>query len=75
MHVLSKRVGPLLAAAILAFVIFTPMGCSLIGIRTTEEAGYALLEKDGALELREYEELVVAETQVSADYAKAGNTG
>jgi len=40
-----------------------------------EEAKYAVITKDGDLELRYYEPHIVAETIVDADFDKAGNEG
>ena len=48
------------------------VGCTVIGIRTVEEAHYEVLREDGQIEIREYEPLVVAETNVEADYKEAG---
>ncbi|MFT5121958.1 MAG: hypothetical protein ACI9TH_003910 [Kiritimatiellia bacterium] len=63
--------------ALLGFsTMFFSLGCSVFGIRTGyEEAGYAPVEKKGAFEIRDYEELVVAETFVKANYKEAGNQG
>jgi len=41
----------------------------------TEEAKYALLEKDGNFELRQYEPHIVAETMVEGDFSTVGNEG
>ena len=38
-----------------------------------EEAGYAVLEKDGDFELRHYEPHIVAETYVEGGFSKVGN--
>ncbi|MGE3166814.1 MAG: heme-binding protein [Planctomycetota bacterium] len=37
-------------------------GCSVVGIRTTEEAPYEVVIRDGHFEVRQYEPMVVAET-------------
>ena len=62
---------------IVAFVVATwlvfPVGCTAFGIRTSEEASYKVLRDHGHIELREYDELVVAETIVKADFDKAGS--
>jgi hypothetical protein len=45
----------------------------VVGIRTTEEAPYKVLTKDGRMEVRQYESLIVAETVVEANYERSGN--
>ena len=52
---------------------FFTTGCSIFGIRTSEEARYYVLAKYDQIEIREYEELVVVETDVIASYNEAGN--
>ena len=47
-------------------------GCSLVGIRTAEEASYSVVESSGDFELREYAPQVLAETRVEADFDEAG---
>jgi hypothetical protein len=47
--------------------------CSVAGVRTTEEAPYEVLTKDGRMEVRQYESLIVAETIVDAEYQRSGN--
>lgn len=41
----------------------------------TEEAKYAVLEKEGHFELRQYEPCLVAETLVEGDFDEVGNAG
>jgi len=41
----------------------------------TEEAKYAVLEKEGRFELRQYEPCIVAETLVEGDFDEVGNAG
>jgi hypothetical protein len=53
-------------------VLFFSTGCSVLGIRTVEEAGYSVLREDGRFELRQYDDLVVAQTSVNASFDKAG---
>lgn len=50
-------------------------GCSVIGVRTSEEAPYAVLLQDGDIQIREYESILVAETVIDADYASSGSIG
>ena len=62
----------LLPLALLGLGIST--GCSLFGIRGGyEEAGYHGVDTNGAIEIRDYEELVVVETVVKTNYDDAGN--
>ncbi len=63
-----------LAPIVLALLLPLQAGCSLFGIRTAEEAEYALIERDGRFELREYAPRIVAETRVDAGFDEAGNT-
>jgi len=53
-------------------VSFFTTGCSIFGIRNTEEAGYAVIDKHDQIEIREYDALVVVETFVNTDYEEAG---
>ena len=53
-------------------VSFLTTGCSFFGIRDTEEAAYAVVDKQDQIEIREYDELVVVETFVNTDYEEAG---
>ena len=61
-----RPLGTALIAAVLS-------GCSLLGIRTVEEAGYEVVETQGDIELREYAAYVAVETTVDADFEDAGN--
>lgn len=67
--------GSFSAAAVLGAICvsFFSTGCSFFGIRTTEEAGYVVVDKRDQIEIRDYEELVVVETSVNSDYEEAGN--
>ena len=47
-------------------------GCSLFGIRSTEEAPYSVLEEQGQYQIRQYESLLVATTIVDSDFDEAG---
>ncbi|MFC1875695.1 heme-binding protein [Thermodesulfobacteriota bacterium] len=65
---------PLLAAGLSAICFsFLTTGCTFFGIRTSEEASYNVIDKGDQIEIRDYEELVVVETYVNADYDEAGN--
>ena len=48
-------------------------GCSVFGIRSTEEASYVVLDDQEEFQLREYAGLVVVETTVNAEFDQAGN--
>lgn len=58
----------------LGLSVLVSSGCSLVGKRTVEEAPYKLVQKDGNFEIREYDSLIVAQTEVSASFKQAGNT-
>ena len=71
-HALFPRVSlPRLLVA--AFIILLQTGCSLVGIRSTEEPGYSVLQNEDRFEVREYEALLIAETLVDAGFDDAGN--
>jgi hypothetical protein len=53
--------------------LFFTTGCSIFGIRTSEEASYLVSAKYGNVEIREYGEFVVIETDVEASYDEAGS--
>ena len=73
----SEKLFPVRAAlprALVAVVIILlQSGCSLMGIRSTEEPNYSVLQNENRFEVREYESLVIAETLVDASFADAGN--
>jgi hypothetical protein len=50
-------------------------GCTIMGIRTTEEAPYTIETTVGDIQIRHYSPIVVAETEVEADYAASGSIG
>lgn len=47
-------------------------GCTLMGIRTSEEAPYTIVSEHGDIQIRLYPSMLVAETEVEADYAASG---
>ena len=53
--------------------VFFSTGCSVFGIRTSEEAGYRVIGEYGQFEIRDYDELVVVETDVNSPFAEAGS--
>jgi len=56
-----------------AFIILLQSGCSLVGIRSTAEPNYSVLQTEDRFEVREYETMLVAETLVDASFDDAGN--
>ena len=50
-------------------------GCTLVGIRMSEEAPYSIVSDHGDIQIRHYSPLLVAETLVDADYATSGSIG
>ena len=57
---------------IAATILLLQSGCSLVGIRSIAEPDYSVLQKEELFEVREYEQLVVAETVVDASFDDAG---
>jgi hypothetical protein len=63
-------------AGIIAFLLFPLFFLSITGnVMATEEAKYAVLEKEGHFELRQYEPCIAAETLVEGDFDEVGNAG
>lgn len=60
-------------AIALSALAVLPVGCTVFGIRTADEAGYEVLREDGDIELRRYGDLVVAETVAGGDYEQASS--
>lgn len=50
-------------------------GCSVVGIRTTEEPKFEVIESEGDFEVRQYETYLVAKTTVTADYEESTSKG
>ena len=57
---------------LIALAVILQSGCSLFGIRSTEEAAYSVLSEQGHYQIRQYESLVVATTDVDSDFDEAG---
>ncbi|MBU2644388.1 heme-binding protein [bacterium] len=58
------------------FLIITTLvlsGCSVLGIRTSEEPGFTLLREQDDIQIRQYQSLLVAETEVTADYQESSS--
>jgi len=50
-------------------------GCSVFGIRSAAEPNYQVLNDYGHIQIRQYPVLVVAQTEVSADYKNSSSQG
>lgn len=50
-------------------------GCSMVGARTSEEAPFTLLTESDNIQIRQYKDLLVAQTIIEADYANSGSIG
>ena len=63
---------PLPRSLLALVLILLQTGCSLMGIRSTEEPNYSVLQQEDRFEVRDYETLVLAETLVDASFDDAG---
>ena len=50
-------------------------GCSVFGIRSADEPSYQVLNDYGHIQIRQYPALVVAQTEVTADYKNSSSKG
>jgi hypothetical protein len=50
-------------------------GCSVFGIRTADQPDYRILNDYGHIQIRQYPALVVAQTEVAADYKNSSSQG
>jgi hypothetical protein len=50
-------------------------GCSVFGIRSADEPNYQVLNDYGHIQIRQYPALVVAQTEVTADYKNSSSKG
>ena len=50
-------------------------GCSLFGIRSADEPNYQVLNDYGHIQIRHYPALVIAQTEVNADYKNSSSQG
>jgi hypothetical protein len=48
-------------------------GCSVFGIMSVEEAGYDVVIDSGCIQVRQYKPMIVAQTEVDANYDEASN--
>jgi len=72
LYISSSMRTPLPKTLVALVLILLQTGCSLMGIRSTEEPDYSLLQQEDRFEVRDYETLVVAETLVDASFDNAG---
>lgn len=64
----------LLACLFIPVLLLLPSGCSIVGIRNTEEPNYKVVKKDGPIEIRQYKSYIIAETSIAnSNYKEAGN--
>ena len=71
LHICLSR---LLLCLLFSLSLMATVGCSVFGGASVEEAPYQLVKKDGQFEIRDYEAVVVAQTEVDASFGNAGNT-
>ncbi|MBT8435617.1 MAG: heme-binding protein [Gammaproteobacteria bacterium] len=64
---------PLTRSLAAIFILLFLSGCSLVGIRSAEEANYSVLDNQDKFEVREYDAMLVTETLVDASFDEAGN--
>lgn len=69
-----SRISLICAAVVASVMLLSGFGCSVFGIRTTPEPAYTVVEGDGSFELRDYDDLLVAQTKVAASYDDASST-
>ncbi|MCF8261791.1 MAG: heme-binding protein [Melioribacteraceae bacterium] len=50
-------------------------GCSVFGIRTTEEPNFTIIEEDGDFQVRQYEDYIIAYVTVDGDYDESTSKG
>ena len=73
---MKNYMNKLFLALLAVSTLFLITGCSAVGIRTSEEASYKVVVQEGAMQIREYEPYVIAETLVNnKDYDEAGRLG
>ena len=69
----SPMVATLARSLVVVLITLFLSGCSLMGIRSTEEPNFSLLQNEDRFEVRKYEALVIAETLVDASFDDAGS--
>lgn len=57
----------------LIWIPFLVTGCTLFGVQTVEEPPFKVVSKDGDVEIRQYQELVLVETTVAKPYEDASD--
>lgn len=53
--------------------IFILSGCTVVGIRNSEEAAHAVLYEEENIQIRQYEKVLIAQTQTTGKYKESGN--
>ena len=61
--------------SLLLMTSFMLAGCSVLGKRTANEPPYKVLVEDGNIEVRQYGEMIVAETVIEGAYGQTGAPG
>ncbi len=59
--------------AVLTTIFLT--GCSVFGLRTADQPSYQVLNDYGNIQIRHYPDLLIAETEIVADYKNASTQG
>lgn len=54
---------------------FQGAGFNVMGVRSSEEANYRVLAENGAIQIRLYQPMLIAKTEIEADYSQAGRIG
>ncbi len=67
MNASTTQIPRINAIAIIVLASLLLQSCSLVGIRTTEEASYTVVLQDGPYEIRRYEPVMAVRTSVNAD--------
>jgi hypothetical protein len=67
----GRKIALWTTAAITGIAIFGSAGCSVVGIRTSEERARSIVLEDGDFEIREYAPAIIARTRAATAYDKA----
>jgi hypothetical protein len=68
-----KTFRPYFAASLLLALI-SLSGCSVLGVPTTEEADYAVIEKSEGIEVRQYPKMVLVQTSSDGSWKESRRT-
>ena len=58
--------------AFISLAVLVLAGCSAFGAAAAEEPAYEVVDTDGAIQIRQYGELLLAQTEVTGNYDKIG---